>query len=83
MHMADWVKKLHAFFELNERPILEGLGNVSSGRMKDLVRQHLQAHNRTIQKAASKPSKQLARASKLEQKQLRGYRSKPMSEGRR
>ena len=76
MYMSDWVKKLHAFFEFNDKPILEGIGKVSHKKMEQHVRKQLDAHNRSIDAAAGKPAKDLEKQAKREQKQLRGYGQK-------
>lgn len=76
MYMSDWVKKLHAFFEFNDKAILEGSGKVSHAKMESHVKKQLEAHNRSTEAAAGKPAPALAKNAKKDQKQLKGYKSK-------
>ena len=76
MYMSDWVKKLHAFFEFNDKAILEGSGKISHAKMESHVKKQLEVHNRAIESAAGKPTPALAKNAKKDQKQLKGYKSK-------
>ncbi len=76
MFMSGWLKKLHGFFELNDKRILEGSGKVSHKKMETHVRKQLDAHNRATEIAAGKSAKDLEKKAKREQKQLRGYGQK-------
>ncbi len=45
MHMADWIKKLDAFLDLNERHILTHAGKISHAMAKELAEQEYEKFN--------------------------------------
>ncbi len=46
MYMKDWISKLDGFLKLNEKAILDGLGNMSHLEMEKKVRKELENYNR-------------------------------------
>ena len=59
MNMKDWITKLDAFLDLNEKEILKGTGNVSHLEMEKTVRRELEKYNRRKYLPNQKPPKKL------------------------
>ena len=72
MHMADWVRKLDAFLEFNERNILSHAGRVSADMAKQHAEQEFAKHEETLRiREATEPTsdfdKAVERIKRLEQ----------------
>jgi hypothetical protein len=72
MHMADWVRKLDAFLEFNERNILSHAGRVSADMAKQHAEQEFAKHEATLRiREAAEPTsdfdKAVERIKRLEQ----------------
>ena len=72
MHMADWVRKLDAFLEFNERNILSHAGRVSADIAKQHAEQEFAKHEKTLRiHEATEPTsdfdKAVERIKRLEQ----------------
>ena len=72
MHMADWVRKLDAFLEFNERNILSHAGRVSADMAKQHAEQEFAKHEATLRiREATEPTsdfdKAVERIKRLEQ----------------
>ena len=63
MHMADWVRKLDAFLEFNERNILSHAGRVSADMAKQHAEQEFAKHEETLRiREATEPTSDLDKA---------------------
>lgn len=63
MHMADWVSKLDAFLEFNERNILTHAGKVSASMARQHAEQELARHEAAIRiREATEPTSDFDRA---------------------
>ena len=72
MHMADWIRKLDAFLEFNERNILSHAGRVSADMAKQYAEQQFAKHEKTLRiHEATEPTsdfdKAVERIKRLEQ----------------
>ena len=72
VHMADWVRKLDAFLEFNERNILSHAGRVSADMAKQHAEQEFAKHEATLRiREAAEPTsdfdKAVERIKRLEQ----------------
>lgn len=83
MHMADWVRKLDAFLEFNERNILSHAGRVSADMARQHAEQEFAKHEEALRiREATEPTsdfdKAVERIKRLEQQPPR-QNSRPQS----